>query len=112
MGLAETGGGAGRGRYYRLTRSTYEALLDGLSYDVDLQLTQENAKARVLAALAHRPLTNADVREITQLGRNQVLWLMKGLREAGLVRLEKRGRASCWTLVSGTREIAECTQKR
>ncbi len=98
LGLAETGGGAGRGRYYRLTRSTYEALLGGLSYDVDRQLTQENAKARVLAALAHRSLTNADVREITQLSRFQCVRLMQALRAEGTVELEGERRTARWRL--------------
>ncbi len=56
----------------------------------------ENAKGRVLGALADRGLTNAEVREITQLGRNQALWLMKSLAGEGLVRLIGKGRGSRW----------------
>ncbi len=98
--LLEAGGGAGRGRYYRLSRAAYELLLGTLRYHVDRRLSQENAKARVLAALADRPLTNAEVREITQMGRLQVVKLMKALEGEGLVRLDRRGRASRW-FISG-----------
>jgi len=93
--LLETGG-AGKGRYYRLSHSAYDSLLTALEYHVDRRLAAENAKARVLAVLADRPLTNTEVREITQLGRLQVVRLMKALEAEGLARLEKRGRASRW----------------
>jgi ATP-dependent DNA helicase RecG len=93
--LLETGG-TGKGRYYRLSHFAYESLLTALEYHVDRRLAAENAKARVLAVLADRPLTNTEVREITQLGRLQVVRLMKALEAEGLVRLEKRGRASRW----------------
>jgi ATP-dependent DNA helicase RecG len=94
--LLEAGGGAGRGRYYRLSRPAYGLLVGAMKYHVDRRLSAENAKARVLAALADRSLTNAEVREITQLGRNQALWLMKGLAGEGLARLRGRGRGSRW----------------
>lgn len=99
--LLEAGGGAGRGRYYRLSRAVYDLLVGTLKYHVDRRLAIENAKARVLAVLAvlaERPLTNADVREITQMGRNQALWLMKTLEKEDLVLLEGQGRASRWKL--------------
>ncbi len=98
--LLEAGGGAGRGRYYRLSRAAYELLLGVLRYHVDRRLSQENAKARVLAALADRPLTNAEVREITQMDRLQVVKLMKALEGEGLVRLDRRGRGSRWHISS------------
>jgi len=96
--LLEAGGGAGRGRYYRLSRTSYELLVGGVRYHVDRRLTLENVKARVLGALADRPLTNAEVREITQMGRLQVVRLMKALEKEGLVALDRRGRGSRWLL--------------
>lgn len=61
----------------------------------------ENAKAHVMASLSDGPLTNADIREITQLGRLQVVRVMKALEKEGSVSLYKRGRASQWRLVEG-----------
>jgi len=60
----------------------------------------ENVKARVLAALSDRPLSNQEIREITQMNRNQVVRLMGSLRDDGLVELEQRGRGSYWRLKS------------
>jgi ATP-dependent DNA helicase RecG len=99
--LLEAGGGGGRGRYYRLSRTAYDLLVDRLSYHIDRRLATENAKARVLAALEERPLTNSDVREITQMGRSQVIWLMKKLQKENLVALLGRGRGSRWRLHRG-----------
>jgi len=66
---------------------------------VDQRLSAENAKAHVLAALEDRPLSNAQVREITQTGRNQVFWLMKALEREGLIELVGQGRGSLWRLI-------------
>ena len=103
--LLEAGGGAGRGRYYRLSRSSYEALLDTLAYQVDRRLAAANIKARVLSVLADGPLTNSDIREITQMNRKQVIALMNTLRREGLVQHETRGRASRWILDQGSKEV-------
>jgi len=54
----------------------------------------ENAKARVLGALRDRPLSNADVREITQMSRHQVRHLMEALRQDGTVALRGEGRGA------------------
>jgi len=97
--ILEAGGGAGRGRYYRLSRGSYQVLVDVVGYHVDKRLAIENIKARILTALSDRPLTNADVREISQLGRSQVVWILKGLQKEGLIELQGRGRASRWKLV-------------
>jgi ATP-dependent DNA helicase RecG len=99
--LLETGG-SGRGRYYRLARSTYESLIGAMDYHVDRRLALENAKARVLAVLAERDLTNSQIREITQMGRSQALWLMKTLEKQGVVSLEGKGRASRWRSAAAT----------
>jgi ATP-dependent DNA helicase RecG len=88
--------GSGSGRYFRLTRGAYESLSDELEYDIDKRLTLANARARVLEALADRSLTNAEIREITQLDRQGVLRMMERLAEDGLVRLRKAGRFSSW----------------
>lgn len=96
--LAEACGGTGRGRYYRLSRGAYDLLINTLEYRIDRRLSIENAKARVLAALVDGPLANAEIREITQMGRLQVARLMSTLQSARLVRLDRRGRASRWSL--------------
>jgi ATP-dependent DNA helicase RecG len=98
--LLEIGGGVGKGRYYRLSRAAYDLLLGTLSYYVDKRLAIENAKACVLAALADRPLTNADVREITQLSRYQSVRLMASLRDEGLVEIRGSKRGARWHLRS------------
>jgi len=97
-GLLETGGGSGRGRYYRLSRSAYDLLIGTLDYHVDRRLTLENAKARVLSTLAVKPLNNADIREITQLSRYQIVRLMTGLRREGLVEIRGSRRGAKWHL--------------
>jgi ATP-dependent DNA helicase RecG len=88
--------GVGKGRYYRLSRSAYGRLVGVLGYDVDSRLALENARARVLEALLRRPLSNADVREITQMSRPQALRLMQALERNGQAKLDGRGRASRW----------------
>jgi ATP-dependent DNA helicase RecG len=99
--LLEAAGG-GKGRYYRLSRTAYEILRQALAYHVDRRLSLENAKARVLGALSFGPLTNADIREITQMDRRQVITLMKSLESEGLVEVEKRGRGSRWRSRKGS----------
>ncbi len=102
--LAESGGPAGKGRYYRLTQDAYTQLGNALAYHVDSRLTQENLKGRVLTALKKGSLTNSDLREITQLERTQAWRLMNELRAEGLVTSSGRGRFVRWRLTSdGTR---------
>lgn len=96
--LLESGGGSGRGRYYRLSRSAYEALVGTLSYHVDQRIALEDAKARVLAALASGPLANSDVREITRFSRHQCFRLLNELREEGTIELKGSRRAARWHL--------------
>lgn len=96
--LLETGGTAGRGRYYRLSRQACEELGEILAYHVDSRLSRENAKGRVLAALRHGPLFNAQIREITQMSRQQATRLMESLRSEGLIRLEGQKRGALWHL--------------
>jgi ATP-dependent DNA helicase RecG len=91
-------GGAGRGQYWRLSRSAYEILEGGLRYHVDQRLAIENAKARVLTVLKVRSLSNAEVREITQLSRYQASRLMFALRKEGSVEMRGSKRGSRWVL--------------
>jgi ATP-dependent DNA helicase RecG len=102
--LLETGGTTGRGRYHRLSRQACEELGETLAYHVDSRLTRENAKGRVLAALQHGPLSNAQIREITQMGRFQVARLMDSLKQEGLVRLDGARRGARW-FMSGEHKL-------
>lgn len=90
--------GRGKGRYFRLSRTAYELLVGSLQYLVDRRLSMENARARILAALKERALSNQELREITQLNRDQVVWLMKSLAKDGMVALEGKKRGSRWRL--------------
>jgi ATP-dependent DNA helicase RecG len=96
--LLEPGGTAGRGRYHRLSRQACEELGDTLAYHLDSRLSLENAKGRVLDALQHGALSNAQIREITQMSRRQVTTLMQSLREGKLVKKDGERRGSRWLL--------------
>ncbi len=98
--LLEPGGTAGRGRYHRLSRQACEELGDTLAYHLDSRLSLENAKGRVLDALQHGTLSNAQIREITQMSRRQVTTLMQSLREGKLVKQDGERRGSRWLLGS------------
>ena len=98
-GLLEKGGGSGSGRYYRLSRGSYELLLGMLRYQIDRRLSTENMRARILDVLRDKPLSNAEIREITQLGRYAVVNLMNSLEKEGFVRLEGKKRGSRWVLI-------------
>lgn len=99
--LAESGGPAGKGRYYRLTQDAYAQLGDSLAYHVDSRLSRENVKGRILTALDKGPLSNAEIREITQLDRSQVLLTMRRLQTEGLVQPSGKFRQTRWHLKSG-----------
>jgi len=96
--ILESCGSSGAGRYYRLSRRAYDLLLGALSYHVDRRLAYENARARILQVLKSRDLANADIREITQLGPNQVYKLMVALEKEGLVKAEGSKRGRRWRL--------------
>jgi ATP-dependent DNA helicase RecG len=97
--LVESAGPSGRGRYHRLTSAAYQQLGQALAYHVDRRLTRENVKARLLATLETRDLTNSQVREITQLGREAVKRLMASLRQEGRLQVVGAGRARRWRLL-------------
>ena len=101
--LVESGGPAGKGRYYRLAPAAYDQLGQALAYHVDRRLSRENLKGRILTALEKGPLTNAEVREITQLDRQAVKRLMGTLRQEGHVDVRKSGRTSHWHLAAPDR---------
>ncbi len=98
--LLEQGGGAGRGRYYRLSLTAYTLLVDILSYHLDGRVTAESARTKVLQALRAGPITNADIRGLTGLNRHQAWWLMKNLEKQGLVAPSGHGRGSIWRLTA------------
>lgn len=79
-------GGTGRGTYYILRHDLHRRLISSGQPDRDRRMNWEAAKTRVLSILkvhADRDepgLTNADIRRITHLDRNQVLRLMRELK--------------------------------
>jgi ATP-dependent DNA helicase RecG len=97
--LVEAGGTTGRGRYHRLSRQACEELGESLAYHLDSRLSRENAKGRILDALCHGSLSNAQIREITQMSRKQTARMMNSLQDDGLVRLDGIKRGARWLLV-------------
>ena len=97
--LLQAGGSTGRGRYYRLTADAYALLSNAADYDRDARLDNENLKARVITTLQRRDLSNAEIRQISQLDRNQAKRLMEALRAEGLVHLIGERRGARWRLV-------------
>ena len=100
--LVEAGGPAGKGRYYRLTQAAYTEFGEALAYHVDSRLSRENLKGRILTALKKGPLTNAEIREITQLSRPQVTRLLGSLRYEKLVELRGSTKGSRWHICPDT----------
>ncbi|AFZ67204.1 RNA-binding domain-containing protein [Deinococcus peraridilitoris] len=88
--------GYGKGLFYRLSRLAMDQLGDSLRYDRNARLEKEAVKTRVLSLLKERPLTNREVREISDLDREGVKRLMEELREEGLVRVGGRGAGAKW----------------
>jgi ATP-dependent DNA helicase RecG len=80
-------GGAGRGTYWTLRPEIHRRLKAPGHPDRDLRLDWEAAKATVLSVLRRKAeqgepgLTNMEIRRLTRLDRNQVVRLMKELRE-------------------------------
>jgi ATP-dependent DNA helicase RecG len=87
--------GAGRGAIYRLSRR---------AYDMTRRLDQEAIKVRILSLLKDRPLRNADIRNFTDLGRQQVYRIMKELESDDLVYQEGHGQAALWHLKQSLRK--------
>ncbi|MFZ5354603.1 MAG: RNA-binding domain-containing protein [Bacillota bacterium] len=90
-------GGQSKGKYYTLSRLLYDAIEKNASYDRDRRLDKEAMKVRILSILKERNLTNAEIRQITELDRQQVLRLMREL-EQNNVKISGTGRAAYYYL--------------
>jgi len=90
--------GTGRGTIYRLSRRASALLNEGSTYDMTRRLDREAIKVRILSLLKDRPLRNADIRNFTDLGRQQVYWIMKEIEKDGLVYQEGHGQIALWHL--------------
>ncbi|GIV04368.1 MAG: hypothetical protein KatS3mg015_3198 [Fimbriimonadales bacterium] len=81
------GGGTGRGTYWNLRADLHRRLSAPGHPERDRRIDWEAAKTRVLSVLKQRAergepgLSNAEIRQITHLDRNQVFRLMKELRK-------------------------------
>ena len=73
--------------------------MNTLEYRITDDSADNAVKEQILKLLHDAPLTNAEIRGMSQLGRKQVIGLMKAFEAEGKVRLEARGRASRWHLV-------------
>jgi ATP-dependent DNA helicase RecG len=90
-------GGTVKKKYYSLTREVYSMLQKGIEYDRDKRLDKEAIKMRILSILKERNLTNAEVRHMTGMDRQQVLRLMREL-EADGVQIKGSGRGAYYYL--------------
>jgi len=79
--------GTGRGTYWRLRSDLHRRLSAPGHPERDRRIDWEAAKTRVLSILKQRAergesgLSNAEIRQITHLDRNQVVRLMRELRQ-------------------------------
>lgn len=90
-------GGTVKKKYYSLTREVYSMLEKGVEYDRDKRLDKESIKMRILSILKERNLTNAEIRQMTSMDRQQVLRLMREL-EADGVQIKGSGRGAYYCL--------------
>ncbi|MCL5808485.1 MAG: putative DNA binding domain-containing protein [Deltaproteobacteria bacterium] len=90
--------GTGRGAVYRLSRRASAILNEGVAYDMTRRLDREAIKVRILSLLKDRPLRNADIRNFTDLGRQQVYRIMKELESDNLIYQEGHGQTALWHL--------------
>jgi ATP-dependent DNA helicase RecG len=90
--------GSGRGMTYRLSRRASAILNEGVAYDMTRRLDREAINVRILSLLKDRPLRNADIRNFTDLGRQQVYRIMKELEADDLVYQDGHGQAALWHL--------------
>jgi ATP-dependent DNA helicase RecG len=102
--LLETRGTTDRGRHHRLNRQACDQLGATLAYQIDNRARRENAKHQILAALQHGPLSNAQIREITQMSRRQVTDIMQSLRSIKMVKKNGERRGSRWMIASHENE--------
>ena len=90
--------GIGRGTIYRLSRRASAILNEGATYDMTRRLDREAIKIRILTLLKDRPLRNADIRNFSDLDRQQAYRTMKELETDGLVFQNGHGQAALWHL--------------
>lgn len=90
--------GTGRGAVYRLSRRASAIMNEGVAYDMTRRLDREAIKVRILSLLKDRPLRNADIRNFTDLGRQQAYRIMKELESDDLVYQEGHGQTALWHL--------------
>lgn len=86
-------GGVAKGKYFTLQRKVFENLQSDADYDRDKRLDREVIKVRLLSVLKERELKNEDIRQITNLDRQQVKRIMHELAEDG-VKIGGKGRGS------------------
>ncbi len=95
-------GGTGRGACWALRAEIHARLAAPGHGERDRGLDREAVKARILRAFEQRAgreedgLSNQEIRQMTQLDRNQVKRLMNELGRAGRVVTRGRGRAARW----------------
>ncbi len=95
-------GGTGRGTYWTLRPEVHARLAAPGHPERDRRLDWEALKTRVLSVLKQRAergdegLSNAEIRQMTHLDRNQVKRLMNELREEAPVSASGSGRGSKW----------------
>ncbi|MCH4985624.1 RNA-binding domain-containing protein [Macrococcoides goetzii] len=85
--------GRGKGRYYTLSKESYDSLKNDMSYERQLNLDKQAIKIRILTVLKERSLTNKEIRQITGYDQKQVQRLMKEMLEDGVM-LTGYGRGS------------------
>lgn len=88
--------GYGKGMVYRLSRAAMDRLGQSIRFDRDARLDEEALKVRLLTILKERPLTNSEVREISNMDREGVKHFMAKLRKEGLVQVTGRGQGAKW----------------
>lgn len=95
-------GGTGRGTYWTLKPTIHRKLSEPGKTEISMRIDWEAAKTRVLSVLKQRcergesGLSNADIRGIARMDRNQVKRLMDELRSEAGVSVEGKGKASVW----------------
>lgn len=90
--------GTGRGTTYRLSRRASALINEGATYDMTKRLDKEAIKVRILSLLKDRALRNADIRNFTDLGRQQVYRIMKELEADDLAFQVGYGQSALWHL--------------
>jgi ATP-dependent DNA helicase RecG len=90
--------GTGRGTIYRLSRRASAILNESVTYDMTRRLDREAIKVRILSLLKDRPLRNSEIRDFTDLDRQQVYRVMKELERDDLILQIGYGQSAKWHL--------------